>query len=225
MTQSKFNQPSKLRIMALIPLAIILLIRVSRVNAQNNSNVVIAVEPVKMNVFYLGLDNPIKVAASGYEASDLTVTIDNGRIYGENGEYIIRPFRPGSAIVTVSSNGKEIQKTTFRVKLVPNPVAMIAGRNGGYVSKNEFLKQDKVLVMMADFDFDLNFEIVEFTVSSGAEAEYKPEFKSNSNKITEAQKELIEQLLPGDKVYLQDIKCKGPDGSIRELEALTFEIY
>ncbi len=225
MPKSKFNKGLTLRILALIPLAFILFIGVTRVNGQDKSNVVVAVEPVKMNVLYLGIDNPVKIAASGYESSDLTVSVENGKIIGENGEYIIRPIRAGLAIVTVSSNGSEIQKTTFRVNLVPNPVAMIAGRNGGLISKNELLNQDKVLVMMSDFDFDLNFEIVEYSLYTLAEAGFIREFKSNSNEITEEQKALIEKLKAGEKVYLQDIKCKGPDGSIRELGAINFEVY
>ena len=85
MTKSKLNHGSKLKLWILIPLAAILFTGVACINGKNRSHVVTAVAPVKMNVLYLGLDNPVKIAASGYDASELTVTMENGRISGENG--------------------------------------------------------------------------------------------------------------------------------------------
>ena len=59
----------------------------------------------------------MSIAASGYAASDLDVSIDNGTITGSNGSYTVRPDHPGSATITLSSKGKDIQKTEFRVKI------------------------------------------------------------------------------------------------------------
>ena len=223
MTKSKLNHGSKLKLWILIPLAAILFTGVACINSKNRSHVVTAVAPVKMNVLYLGLDNPVKIAASGYDASELTVTMENGRISGENGEYIIRPIQPGMATVTVICKGKEIQKTTFRVKNVPNPHATIAGRNGGIISKDLLLKQEELRVEMGDFDFDLNFEVTEFTVSAVIKG-FVREFNSKSNQITDNQKNLIKVIKPGQKVYFQDIKCKGPDGTIRDLSPIALNI-
>jgi beta-lactamase regulating signal transducer with metallopeptidase domain len=223
MTKSKFNQGSKLRIFALIPLATILFLGVACVNGQNKSNVVTAVEPVRMNVLYIGVDNPIKIAASGYNASDLSASIDNGTISGKNGEYVIQPKEQGSAIVTVSSNGKEIQKTTFRVKVVPDPVAKVSGKKGGDIKKSELMKANEVLAVMENFDFDLSFDIVEFRVSAVINGKVY-EYTSNSNILTNKQKDIIAKSSEGSKIYFEEIKCKGPDGFLRKMPTIAFKI-
>ncbi len=222
MTKIKFNQHSKLRLLALIPLATVLFLGVACVNGKNQTKVVTAVEPVKMNVIYLGIDNPVKIAASGYDARDLTATVDNGKITGENGEYIIQPRKLGTVTVTVSRNGKEIQKTTFRVKLVPDPAIAVAGKKGGDITKQELLNANDVVVVM-DFDFDFSFDVVSFSVVTNLNG-IAYELKSNSNKITENQKEIIAKTSNGSSVFFQDINCKGPDGIVRRMPAIAFKI-
>ncbi len=229
MTKSKFNHGSKLRILALIPLAAILFLGVACVNGQDRSNTVTAVEPVRMNVLYIGVDNPIKIAASGYDASDLTASVDNGTITGKNGEYVIRPKEQGSAIVTVSSNGKVIQRTTFRVKVVPDPVASIqSGKDfltNGHVSKKELLDSKGIKVIMRNFDFDLDFEVVSFVVSAQKTDSFTVyEEISKTGDFSPQQKELIKSLIKNQKVMIEEITVKGPDGIKRKLNPMVFLI-
>jgi len=224
MTKGKFNQRTKLKILALVPATIVLFLGVACINGKKEASVVTAIEPVRMNVLYIGVDNPIKIAASGYEPSEINVSVTNGTITGKNGEYIVRPKMQGNAhVIVTNSKGKEIQKTEFRVKVVPDPVAMMAGLRGGPIKKNTLLEQDEIVASMASFEFDISFEIVEFTVLTVLNG-YVYEVSSKSNKITPKQKELFNKLKPNDKLYFQDIKCKGPDGSIREMATLNFKI-
>ena len=129
----------------------------------------------------------------------------------------------GTAVVTVSRNGKEIQKTTFRVKLIPDPVPEVAGMKGGDIAKQKLLNAKEVVVVMGDFDFDFSFDIVEFSVATILDG-FVHELKSNSNKITEKQKEIIAKTSDGTAVYFQEIRCKGPDGTVRNLPVVAFRI-
>lgn len=52
---------------------------------------VVTVSLVKMNFMYLGVDKPIQIAVSGYEASEIEASVVKGSLLGENGEYIVRP--------------------------------------------------------------------------------------------------------------------------------------
>ncbi|NJK97368.1 MAG: hypothetical protein HC905_22860 [Bacteroidales bacterium] len=229
MTKSKFNQGSKLRILALIPLATFLFLGVACVNGQNKTNTVTAVEPVRMNVLYVGVENPIKIAASGYDASDLSASIDNGTISGGNGEYVVKPKEPGSAIVTVSSNGKEIQKTPFRVKVVPDPIAAIKCKNdlktSGGISKKELLEDKKITVLMRNFDFDLSFEVVSFIMSSTVPNSLTVrEEISKSSDFSQQQIDLINSLIVNQKLMIEEINIKGSDGVKRKLSPMVFTI-
>ena len=96
-------------------------------------------------------------------------------------------------------------------------------RSKGEISKKELLKADEVIAMMKNFDFDLKFEVMRFSVSATIGGLVKDGL-STSNKITNQQKEIIKQLKKGDKIYFEDIKCKGPDGSVRNLSPMVFTI-
>ena len=227
MTKPKLSQKTNLRFLTIIPLFILLFAGVACMNGKKSkeeSKTVAAVAPTKMNVVYLGLDNPMSIAVSGYEANELKVEVDsNGRISGENGQYIIRPIRPGTLKVYVYANDNLVSETHFRVKTVPDPVAMVAGKKGGPIRKEDLIHAGKVEAVMENFDFDLRFVVVEFTVSAALKG-YVIEYKSNSDKITQEQIDLIEKLKPTNSVYIQDIKAIGPDGALRALGTINFKI-
>ncbi len=233
MTTLKSDNRTKVKLLLLVPVAVLLFLGVSCLNDQKN--VITAVEPVRMNVLYIGVDNPIRIAASGYESSDLDVTIDNGTIEGKNGEFIVNPKEKGKALVTVSCKGKIIQQSTFRAKYVPDPVACIAlpvdskGYNqfklkkGGGIRKEELIASGGIVAAMENFDFDLSFKVVEFLVTTVKDGFAKIE-PSKSDRFTQQQIDLIQKQEIGLKVYLEDIKAIGPDGFTRNLGTLAFTI-
>jgi len=44
----------------------------------------------KMNVFYIGVDNPVTVAAAGYSVEDVSLSIPGAVVTGGKGHYIIQ---------------------------------------------------------------------------------------------------------------------------------------
>jgi len=205
---------------------ILFLTSITFISAQESekSKVFTAVELTKMNVVYIGVDNPLKVAVSGYDFSDLNVTITNGSIKGEKGEYIINPRRPGNMVLSVYANGKLINETSFRVKYVPNPILMVAGLTGGDITKNHLLSANAVKVRLPDFDFDLSFKMKSFLVSAtGADGAYV-EARSDSEEISDAQKEIIKNAEVGTKINFEDISVIGPDGRTVKLNPVIFQI-
>jgi gliding motility-associated protein GldM len=230
MTKSKFNQRTKLKILTLVPVAVILFLGVACINGQNKGNAVTAIEPVRMNVFYVGVDNPIKIAASGYNASELSVSVDNGTITGKNGEYLVRPAKEGTANVIVSnSSGKEIQKTAFRVKNFPDPIAAVKTAEGlktnGNITKKELLDAKGIIVSMNNFDFDINFTVESFVLSYTLPGKFViVEDVSKSDKFSEKQIEGIKSLIQWQKVTIEAITVVGPDGTKRKLNPMVFLI-
>jgi len=217
------------KLIILIPVVAILYIGVSCVNEQTKSDVITAVELSRMNVLYIGISNPIKIAASAYEASELNVSINNGEISGSNGEYNVLVKQPGTAIVTISCNGKEIQKKEFRVKRIPDPVAAITTSSsfltGGDISKKDLLAAGGIIIVMRDFDFDIKFDIVSFELSTD-----DPNLKdvqteiSKSDKFSDKQIDLINSLEEDQKLFVENIKAIGPDGRKRYLGSIVFTV-
>ena len=232
MNKLKIDQRFRRKVLVLMPLAVFLFIGVACVNGQAEKNVaknrksktITAVAPVKMNVLYVGVENPINVAVSGYESSEINVVVTNGAVYGENGEYIVRPKRPGNLMFEVRVGDELIQETHFRVKDLPHPVAMVNRMQGGEVQKESLLKQDEVFAFIQNFDFDLSFRVISFSVTTFDNKILSANGKSNSNTITDEQKEIIRSLNPGSRIIFDNIKAEGPDGAIRNLSPIVFTL-
>ncbi len=188
----------------------------------------ITVAPTKMNVFYLGVDNPVDVSVAGVQPNKIDISVTNARHVKQGSSYIIKPIRPGNAFVVVYANidghRREMGRKEFRVKTVPSPYAMVNGQKGGHINQSVLLAQLGVVAEMGeDFDFDLKFTITEFTVSAVVQG-FVREFTSKSNRFTPEQMNLLKNLNRGNNVYIQDIKAVGPDGSTRPLSTINFKL-
>lgn len=187
------------------------------------------VSPTKMNVFYIGVANPVAISVSGMPDNKVNATISAGSIVkGGNGKYTVRVRRPGNVSVNVSAkmdNGstKNMGSMPFRVKTVPDPIAKVAGKTGGGIRKNLLVAQMGVVADLPNFDFNLKFNIIGFTVSTTIKG-YEESEASRSYRFTPKQKALLRKVRPGKKVYIEDIKAKGPDGTIRKLPTISFRL-
>ncbi|MRT92443.1 gliding motility protein GldM [Ancylomarina sp. 16SWW S1-10-2] len=188
----------------------------------------VVVSPTKMNVFYAGVDNPVSVSAPGFTAANIRATVDNGQLIKKGKGYIARPKVIGkmaNVLVEGKLDGKwrTLKSVEFRVKPIPDPVAMVAGKNSGTINKNLLAMQTGVDAVMDNFDFDLKFKIKSFTVSTQVKGFTRDE-QSTSDYFTRAQIKLLKGLRKKQKVYIEDIKAVGPDGSIRNLPAISFRV-
>ena len=112
----------------------------------------------------------------------------------------------------------------FRVKNVPNPEAMVAGRTQGGISLGDLTKAGGVVAELKNFDFDLDFTVTEFTVSAVLSGGFTQTQISNSEKFTKAQYDIITQLRPGQRITFENIKAVGPDGASRTLNSIVLRI-
>jgi gliding motility-associated protein GldM len=186
----------------------------------------VVVAPTKMNVFYMGVDNPVEISVSGVPDHKIRASVTNGFI-SERPPYIVRPRRIGNCILTVSAEidgaWKELQNKDFRVKKVPDPVAKVAQIKTGAIAKNLLLAQSGVQADMEAFDFEMEFKVTEFVVTATIKG-FARSVPTNGNNFTQEQKDLIQSLGRNDKVYIEGIKAIGPDGIPRELSTITLII-
>ena len=191
------------------------------------------VEPIKMKVLIYGVDNLVNIPEFTHDSLWKIITIDNGTITGKRGTYIIRPEHQGYAIVNASMDGGSARlKFTFPVmdlnilwETGTFVRAEIAGKPGGDISKKELLEQDMIYaVVEKDFHTNLTFKITEFVLQTPMPGGYITVVPSKSDKITENQKKNISNSQVGSLVYFGGIKCKGPDGIIRDLRSISFRL-
>lgn len=179
----------------------------------------------KVNVLYAGLTNPITVAGGNGKGTESTkVTIDNGSIVSKgNGHYDVEVSRAGNATITVTTDGKSIP-FPFRVKNVPDPIAMVGASKGGAINTNAFKGQQGVRAELENFVFEgVNFTVTGYTITF-AGAGY-PEFQARqvSGNSFNSVRSLIEQARPGSTIVIDEIRANGPGGT-RRLPPIAFNL-
>jgi len=189
----------------------------------------LVVSPTKLNLFYVGVDNPVEISVPGVGSDKIFPTINNGTIRKEGNGFIVNPARAGqgaeiSVIAEIDKVKKSMGSKPFRVRTVPDPVAKVNGiKIQGPIIKNVLLAQSGVVAEMENFEFDLTFKVTEFKVNTLIGG-FLSEKASKSNKFTDEQFSLIKQTSKNQKVYIEDIKAVGPDGSTRQLANITLTI-
>ena len=192
------------------------------VNAQKIGNDAV-VASVNMNVLYRGMANPIEIAVPGVTSDKVTAIITNGTLSKTATGLSVSPGEGTESIITVFVDNKKVSEKTFRVKNVPNPVALFAGKYEGQIAKEIALKTDILEVELRDFLWDLKFEIKSFTFFCSQDNIDREE-SSNGNKLTDKMKSLISDIKPGKMIAFKDIKAIGPDGKIRNLNQIVLTI-
>ncbi|TRX61578.1 gliding motility protein GldM [Carboxylicivirga sp. M1479] len=190
------------------------------------------ISPLKMNVFYEALENPVEVSVPGVPANQLEVSFSNAtkRSQGD-GVYIVIPkpgFAGGKSIVTVYANisgeRQRIGSKEFRIKPLPLPYATFAGKRDGKVKKNLLKVQNGIFATMGpDFDFELEYKVTQFSIAATKGGFFQSE-PSKSNRLTDAQIELINSLGRGAKLMVEEIKAIGPDKRNKKLAPIVLTI-
>ena len=188
----------------------------------------------KMNVFYIGVPNPVTVAAAGYSVEDVSLDIPGTKsVTGEKGHYIIEVDKIGTVQVSILAKTKEGTKKPVggmpvRVKRIPDPVAKVGGKISGSFSAPTFRVQIAPAATLDNFDFDAKFKITHFEfmiLPKGGDIQ-GPFAVDNKNgcRFTDNQNitQVMARLKAQDRVFIDNIKAVGPDGQTRNIGSLTF---
>lgn len=182
------------------------------------------VSPTKMNVFYIGVPNPVEVSAAGVRAQDLTVSMSAGSITGSGGKYTVTVASQGKVTVNVGVKGKTLASQEFRVKIIPDPVAKVGGKPGGIMSAAEMRAQNGLSAILENFDFDAKYDVLSYQVTYVAKRQDPVSAICNGPYFSAGVKSFQGQMKPGDTVYFEDIKVKGPDGTTRKIPGIVFKL-
>jgi gliding motility-associated protein GldM len=189
------------------------------------------ISATKMNVFYAGVDNPISISSPGVPLENLEVSISAGSITrdAEPGNYIVNvPAEAGEAVVSVSARIEGIIRKqgdmTFRVKTVPDPIAQIAGMREGPINRNVLARTTAIEARMPqDFEFDMNFNVVSFTMLI-ARGTILSTYTASSNRLTDDMTSAVQNANRGDRVWFENILARGADGKDRNLPSISLTL-
>lgn len=189
------------------------------------------VTPTKMNVMYRGLENPIAISAPGFTASQIDVNVTNGQLIKKNGEFFVKPGNEKNiTTVTVSTtiDGKRmiLDNCDFRLKRTPDPVPVLNGRTNDKFTKEEIIAAGGFVLTMPDFDFEgYHSQVLSYDVSTIVAGYLKPIKAIQGRKFNKEVEELIKSGRRGQRINIENIRVKSPDGEERILNTpITIEL-
>jgi gliding motility-associated protein GldM len=175
----------------------------------------------KMNVFYIGVDNPVTIGSpTGWDKTN--VSISGGSISGSGSARTVRVSTIGAASITVNADGKSSQ-FQFRVKRIPDPVFKV-GSGKARVPAVEFKNQQFCRADLLGFDFDLRYSVVSAKVYFGGTGFPNPVIGTINGNSLGGIAALMARCGPGSSIAFTDIKVQGPDGT-RSIDEASIALY
>ncbi len=178
----------------------------------------------QMNVFYVGVDNPITVGVEGATPGSIDPVMTGGTIAKASGNsYTVRVSQPGKAKIDVyaSLSGKRqlMGSYEYRCKRIPGARAVIGNVEGnGSISVDMLAASDRVMAKIPDFEFPVRLNIRSFEVRSTT-----PDGKAirianpSGGNFTPEMKDAFRKFRRGQRVLIDDIVVGKPDGSTETL--------
>lgn len=190
----------------------------------------LTVAATKMNVFYIGIDNPVSISAPGIADENIRPEITVGDLNETaDGGWVVKITDRDVRSTTINARARyegrmiNIGSQDFRVKRLPDPVAEVAGIKAGNIDKNTMLAAGAVIPVMKDFQFDLHFTVNSFTMGTIINGDWIPK-NTRGNRFTPDMLNMIRNARRGQKFFLENIQATGPDGITRTLNPISLTI-
>ncbi len=180
----------------------------------------------KMNVFYIGVDNPISVSVAGVSSNAVKVNCTGGgcNLNGGKGKYMVKVNKPGDVKINVAGGGLS-KSVPFRVKRIPDPVAKLGKKADGSMGNGEFKAQRGVIPWLEGFDFDAKCKIQGFNLVRVAKRQDPVSSNNAGGTFNDKSLRLVRAAKPGDTYYFENVKAKCPgDQAGRRINSMVFKI-
>lgn len=186
-----------------------------------------AVQLDKMNVLFIGVDNPITISGSG-SVDQVQATISGGggvmsgtgakrtvRVTQETDECVIRVVTPDGKTTSVN----------FRVRSIPDPTPMIGTNESGDIQATVFKSQAGVRAYVKNFFYETQFNVTSFRITGdGSGFDDGIEEAVNTGAAWSEARKIINKCRSGTFITIEDIYAVGPDGRRRKLTPLIFNL-
>lgn len=179
----------------------------------------------KMNVFYIGVDNPITIS-SGTGWDKTKVSMSGGTLIpsGGPGRYKVKVTNVGKATITVNADGKVFTQE-FRIKQIPDPVLMVGPSDGGRVQSVVFKNQRFARADLRDFIYDYHYNIISATVYfSGANFNNVQQATISGGNLSSLES-YLSRCIPGTSVNFDNVRVQGPGGPVKSIPGAGFILY
>jgi GldM C-terminal domain len=175
----------------------------------------VAVHAEKMNIFYIGVTNPVTIAVEGVADEKIKVTgmsCDISKV--EKGHYNVTVSRPGEASLLVEWDGKnEVKK--FRVKVIPDPKNIFIGCS--------ICRPEGIATVFENMDFDVQCSIQSYTAMYIPKNGDPVQVNNTGSSFNAKLKNLMDKAKVGDRFEFLNIKTRYPGDDVgRDGNTLTY---
>jgi gliding motility-associated protein GldM len=184
----------------------------------------------KMNVMYIGVDNPLTLSASGYNIEDVSLSMPGAELKPTGkGTYNVNVKQQGTIDWTINAKSRtgQIVKVgggKIRVKMIPNPQATVLGKNSGLAPTAQFKVQKGIVAKVDGFDFETSFQVTRFRFTWVPKTGDPKEEEVKGAYFTPAVQSIMQRVRPGDRVIMENIKAIGPDKTERSINSITLNL-
>ena len=181
----------------------------------------------KMNVCYVGVDNPMTISGGSVGAEKVHVTFASPgasltKTAGDH--YIARATTPGMSKIIVNANGKNFE-FPIRVKNLPLPAGFIGSKKGGQISSAEFKAIGGLIARLEDSDFEAPFKVVSYNLGAeGGGISGYTQATNDGNRWGGQAASIVGRATPGTHIFFDNIRVVGPDGKQREIAPMVFSL-
>lgn len=181
-----------------------------------------AVAAADLNVLYKGWKNRIKVSASGYDPSTVSVSCSGCSISKSGEEYIATAGGGKEATISVTAkddkgNSVNLASEKFRIFPLPKPAIFFGGKSGGAISKAAAGTVPKLIAKLDNSPLNVSYKVTKFdyfTVKNGQPVT----IKNNGANISSDVKAAIKATPKRGTLTFANIYVVGPSGKEQKID-------
>jgi gliding motility-associated protein GldM len=188
------------------------------------------ISPTKMNVMYIGLDNPLDISVPGVAQADVTAQVEgNGSVTkNADGTFTGRVNAVGPVKVKVFAkvNGKQMlmAEQTFRAKRVPDPITTIDGIKRTSITRSQLANSRGVVALTEGLEWDgALFKVAKFRVTVIKADGTAVQKDMVGPLFTTDIKDVFKNMKKGETCIVEDVVANAPEGR-RNINPLVFKI-
>ncbi|OYU94718.1 MAG: hypothetical protein CFE21_13585 [Bacteroidetes bacterium B1(2017)] len=191
------------------------------------------ISATKMNVIYMGLENPISVSVPGVNTKDVKVSCSEASVLSlgsSQGNYFLKPTSNiTSSEITVKAevNGRVMGLTKYRIRRVPKPTLMLGSIEvSGPVSAARVRSINGVFTILRDFIYE-NVMYTPQTWTLAYQAKNSQQVVLENGKgsnLSAAMRNTLSNAKPGDKIVLTNVTAMGPSGAVKIPNSLIIDV-
>lgn len=188
-----------------------------------------AVQLDKMNVLFIGVDNPVTISGSG-SADQLKANMTGGgtgsSFVGSGGHFIARVTQETeTCMINVTTPDGKTTAVAFRVRSIPDPTPRVGNYESGDIPASVFVSQAGVNAIVKNFFYQTQFVVTGFRITGDGEGFGEGiEEAVNTGAAWNEAKKIIRKCKPGTFITIEDIRAIGPDNKTRKLTPMIFQL-